>query len=139
MTTEPDGQSKTLLLAYIRRVKALADEIGGLQEDMAEVCREAKGAGFETKRIREVVRWLRRVDRDGRDKVDEAEAIFDLYRTVATGGATKLDAMMDSARDRTLLKIFAPDDQTDRAVSRRRKGVASALALAAASKAARSA
>ena len=83
------------------------------------------------------MRWLRRVDRLGREKVDEAEAIFDLYRTVASGGATKIDAMMDSARDRALLKIFAPDDQTDRAISRRRKSMAAALALAAAAKAAR--
>lgn len=132
-----DGQSKTLLVGYIRRVKQLADEIGDLQDDITDVCRDAKGAGFEAVRIREVVRWLRKVDKHGREKVDEAEAIFDLYRTVVDGGATKLDDVMDSARDRALLKIFAPEDQVDRAVNKRRKGMKAALALAAAAKAAR--
>ena len=99
--------SKTLLLGFIRRGKAIADEIGDLQTDLSEVCKEAKGAGFEPTKIREVIGWLRKIEKHGREKVEEAEAIFDLYRSVADGGAVKLDEMMDSARDRALLAVFS--------------------------------
>lgn len=132
------GQSKTLLLGFIRRGKQVADEIGDLQTDLSEICKEAKAAGFEPTKIREVIGWLRKVDKHGREKVDEAEAIFDLYRTVADGGTVKLDEMMDNARDRALLAIFAPDDQTDKQLNKRRKTMRTAMAMAQAAKAARS-
>lgn len=132
-----EGQSKTLLLGLINRVKALADEIGDLQSDISDVCKEAKGAGFEPTKIREVVAWLRKIDKHGREKVDEAEAIFDLYRTVAAGQPVKLDEIMDSARDRALLAIFAPQDQVDQQLSKRRKAARTALAMAQAAKQAR--
>lgn len=130
--------SKTLLLGFIRSGKAIADEIGDLQTDLSEVCKEAKGAGFEPTKIREVIGWLRKIEKHGREKVDEAEAIFDLYRSVADGGAVKLDEMMDSARDRALLAVFAPDDQTDKQLNKRRKTMRAAMAMAQAAKAARS-
>lgn len=131
-------QSKTLLLGFIRRGKALADEIKDLQADVSDICKEAKAAGFEPTKIREVITWLCKIDKHGRDKVDEAEAIFDLYRSVADGGAVKLDEMMDNARDRALLAIFAPDDQTEKKLNKRRQTMRSALAMAQAAKAARS-
>ena len=132
-----EGQSKTLLVGFINRVKALSDEIGDLQADVTEVCKEAKGAGFDPTKIREVVGWLRKIDKHGRDKVEEAEAIFDLYRSVVQGGTIKLDEMMDSARDRALLAQFAGTDQVDRKLDARRKRMSTALALAAAAKQAR--
>lgn len=135
MSDEP--HSKTLLLAFIRSVKAHADEIGEIQEQISDVVKEAKGAGFDGTKIREVVSWLRKIDKHGRDKVDEAEAIFDLYRTAVDGGATKLDEMMSDARDRALLAIFAPTDQVDKKLNQRRKNMKTALAMAAAAKAAR--
>lgn len=132
-----EGQSKTLLVGFINRVKALADEIGDLQADITDVCKEAKQAGFEPTKIREVVAWLRKIDKHGREKVDEAEAIFDLYRSVVQGGAVKLDEIMTDARDRALLAVFAPEDQVDRKLDARRKRMTTALALAAAAKQAR--
>lgn len=131
------GQSKTLLLGFIRRGKALADEIKDLQTDLSAVIKEAKDAGFEGTRVREVISWLCKIDKHGREKVDEAEAIFDLYRSVADGGAVKLDEMMDNARDRALLAIFAPEDQTEKKLNKRRQTMRSALAMAQAAKAAR--
>lgn len=136
---DDSGQSKTLLLGFIRRGKALSDQIRDLQSDLTEVCKEAKVAGFEPVRIREVIRWLMKVDKHGREKVDEAEAIFDLYRSVADGGAVKLDEMMNDARDRALLAIFAPQDQADAQLSKRRKTMNNALAMAKAAKQARQA
>jgi uncharacterized protein (UPF0335 family) len=138
MTDIPANQSKTLLVGFVNRVKALADEIGELQADMSDVCKEAKGAGFEPVRIREVVRWLRKIDKHGRGAVDEAEAIFDLYRQIVEGKAKGFDAIMDSARDRALLKIFAPDDQVDAKINQRTKKMRDAVAMARAAKAARS-
>lgn len=136
MTEGPD-HSKTLLLAFINRVKRIADEIKDMQADITDVCKEAKDAGFEAKRIREVVRWLQKVDKHGRSAVDESEAIFDLYRSVVDGGSTSLDAMMNDARDRALLKIFAPHDQAGEKLNLRTKKARDAVALAQAAKAAR--
>lgn len=132
-----EGQSKTLLSGFVTRGKAIADEIGTLQEDLSALCKEAKDAGFEPTKIREVIRWLRKIDKHGREKVDEAEAIFDLYRTVVDGGPVTLDEVMDSARDRALLAIFAPDDQVEKKLSKRRQAMKTALAMAAAAKQAR--
>lgn len=133
-----EGQSKTLLLGLIRRGKAIQDEIKDLQADLSGVVKEGKDIGFDGTKIREVISWLCKIDKHGREKVDEAEAIFDLYRSVADGGAVKLDEMMDNARDRALLAIFAPEDQTEKKLNKRRQTMRSALAMAQAAKAARS-
>ena len=132
-----EGHSKTLLVGFINRVKALADEIRDLQADVTDVCKEAKGAGFDPTKIREVTRWLQKIDKHGRQKVDDSEAIFDLYRSTVDGAKIDLDSMMDKARDRALVAMFAGDDQVAKDVHKRRKGVASAAALAQAAKAAR--
>lgn len=136
MNDDP-GHSKTLLVGFIRRVKTIADEIGELQADVSDICKEAKSAGFEPVRIREVVRWLRKIDKHGRDRVDEAEAIFDLYRQTVDGGGASLDDMMNDARDRALLQIFAPTDQVDAKVNQRTRKMRDAVAMARAAKAAR--
>lgn len=132
-----DGHSKLLLVGFIRRVKAHMDEVADINAAMAEECKEAKSRGFDGTKIREVARWLRKIDKHGREKVDEAEAIFDLYRTIEGGGETKFDDMMDSARDRALLAMFAPDDQVEKKLNASRKSMQRALALAAGAKAAR--
>lgn len=105
------GHSKDLLLGYIRSVKGLRDDRRGITEEIAEIKKAARKAGFDGTKIEEVVRWLEKVEKHGRDVMDEAEAIFDLYRTVADGNGKDFDEIMDDARDRALLKIFAPDDQ----------------------------
>lgn len=138
MTEPAEGHSKTLLLGFVNRVKARADEIKDLQADISEVCKEAKDAGFDPTKVREVVRWLQKIDKHGREKVDEAEAIFDLYRQTVEGRAKGFGEMMDSARDRALLAIFAPTDQVDAKVNQRTKKMRDAVAMARAAKAARS-
>ena len=135
MTSEP--HSKTLLAGFVRRGKAIADEIGDLQTDYSEMIKEARDAGFDGTKIREVVAWLRKIDKHGREKVDEAEAIFDLYRTVVDGGASAMGDLMTEARDKALLAIFAPDDQVEKKLNASRKRMTRDLALAAAAKAAR--
>lgn len=139
MSDLPDGQSKTLLVGFVNRVKALADEIADLQTDTAGVIKEAKAAGFDGTKIREVVAWLRKIDKHGRDRMEEAEAIFDLYRQVVEGCAQGFEEMMDDARDRALLKIFAPDDQVAPKLNQRTKSARTAATLARAAKQAREA
>jgi hypothetical protein len=83
-----------------------------------------------------VVRWLRKIDKHGRERVDEAEAIFDLYRQTVDGGGASFDDMMNDARDRALLRSSRPTDQVDAKVNQRTKKMRDAVAMAKAAKAA---
>jgi uncharacterized protein (UPF0335 family) len=67
--------AKDQLKSIIERVERLEEEKAALAADIREVYSEAKGNGFDTKIIRQVVR-LRKLDRADRQ---EQEAILDLY------------------------------------------------------------
>ena len=54
----------------------LEDEKRVLSEDIKEVYAEAKGSGFDTKIMRQVIR-LRRMDKDD---LDEQDALIDVYK-----------------------------------------------------------
>lgn len=124
-----DGHSKDMLLGYIRRVMALRAEVRDLNADKAEVKKEARDQGFDSTKIEEVVRWLEKVEKHGRDVMEESEAIFDLYRSVHDGQGRDFDDLMNDARDRALLKVFAPDDQSKpKGPTKRQKAIADALA-----------
>ncbi|HEY5046613.1 MAG TPA: DUF2312 domain-containing protein [Rhizomicrobium sp.] len=69
------GFAKDQLRSLIERVERLEEERAALGADIREVYSEAKGNGFDTKIMRQVVR-LRRLDRADRQ---EQEAILDLY------------------------------------------------------------
>ena len=134
------GHSKDLLLGHIRAVKALREQVRELNAEKAEIKKTARDQGFDGTKIEEVVRWLEKVDRHGREAMDEAEALFELYRGVVDGqkpdgSAASFDEIMTDARDRALLKLFAPDDQTaPRAPTQRQKSANVALAYAAVSR-----
>ena len=57
------------------RIERLEEEKAALTADIREVYSEAKGVGFDTKVMRQVVR-MRRLDRAERQ---ELEAVLDLY------------------------------------------------------------
>jgi uncharacterized protein (UPF0335 family) len=63
------------LVSFIDRLERLSEEKKALQDDIREVMSEAKGCGFDTKIIREVLK-LRKLDTAERQ---EREAILDLY------------------------------------------------------------
>ena len=63
------------LRLLIERVERLEEEKTALSADIREVYSEAKGQGFDTKIMRQVVR-LRKLDRA---EFQEREAILDLY------------------------------------------------------------
>ena len=65
------------LRSFIERVERLEEEKAALTADMREIYSEAKGQGFDTKIMRQVVR-LRKLDRAD---LQECEAMLDLYLT----------------------------------------------------------
>ncbi|MGH6889477.1 MAG: DUF2312 domain-containing protein [Rhizomicrobium sp.] len=67
--------AKDHLKTLVERIERLEEEKTALSADIREVYSEAKGQGFDTKIIRQVVR-LRKLDRADRQ---EQEAILDLY------------------------------------------------------------
>lgn len=68
--------AKGQLKALVERIEKLEEEKKALVEDIREVYGEAKGAGFDVKALRTVVR-LRMQDSEDRK---EHEALVDLYR-----------------------------------------------------------
>ncbi len=63
------------LRTIIERIERLEEEKAAIMEDVKEVYAEAKGEGYETKILRQVVR-IRKMDRADRQ---EQEALLDLY------------------------------------------------------------
>ena len=91
------------LRSFIERIERLEEEKAALTADIREVYSEAKGEGFDTKVMRQVVR-LRKMDSGDRQ---EQEAILDLYKQ-ALGMAEKLDTdLMDDSLQRLLFGQFA--------------------------------
>ena len=64
------------LRSIVERIERLEEEKATLSEDIKEVYAEAKGSGFDTKIMRQVIR-LRRMDKDD---LDEQETLLDVYR-----------------------------------------------------------
>lgn len=69
--------AKEQLQAFINRIERLEEERAALSADIKEVYAEAKGTGFETKIMRQIVR-LRKLDKAD---FQEQEALLDLYLT----------------------------------------------------------
>ena len=63
------------LKSFVERIERLEEEKRALAEDVKEIYSEAKGAGFDVKTIRQIIR-IRKMDEDDRD---EAEALLDTY------------------------------------------------------------
>ncbi|MEI9997010.1 MAG: DUF2312 domain-containing protein [Rhizomicrobium sp.] len=69
------GFAKEHLRSFIERIERLEEEKKALADDIKEVYSEAKGTGFDTKVMRQVVR-LRKMESADRQ---EQEAMLDLY------------------------------------------------------------
>lgn len=67
--------AKDQLRTIVERVERLEEEKHALSKDIGEVYSEAKGFGFDTKIVRQVVR-LRKMDATERA---ERDALLDLY------------------------------------------------------------
>ena len=64
------------LRSFIERIERLEEEKQTIADDIKDVFAEAKGTGFDTKAIRQIIR-LRKKDAAERQ---EEEAILDLYK-----------------------------------------------------------
>ena len=69
------GFAKDRLRSFVDRIERLEEERAALSADIREVYSEAKGEGFDTKTMRQVVR-LRKLDKAD---FQEREAMLDLY------------------------------------------------------------
>jgi uncharacterized protein (UPF0335 family) len=74
-------EAQSRLKSFIERVERLNEDKDSVNKDLKEVYAEARGEGFDTGAIKQVVK-LRAMDRAKRQ---EAEAILDLYIS-AIGG-----------------------------------------------------
>ena len=70
-----DGFAKEHLRSFVDRIERLNEEREALSADIREVYAEAKGTGFDTRIMRQVVR-MRKLDKAD---FQEQEAILDLY------------------------------------------------------------
>ena len=70
------GVAGERLKSFIERIERLEEEKRALSADIKEVYSEAKGAGFDIKIIRELIK-IRRMDEDD---LDEREALLDTYK-----------------------------------------------------------
>ena len=69
------GFAKEHLRSFIERIERLEEEKNALADDIREVYSEAKGNGFDTKVMRQVIR-LRKMESADRQ---EQETMLDLY------------------------------------------------------------
>lgn len=75
MRPNEKGVAGDRLRTFIERVERLEEDKAAISEDIKEVYGEAKGEGYDTKILRQVIR-LRKMDRAERQ---EAEAILQIY------------------------------------------------------------
>jgi len=73
---EVGGIAAERLKSFIERIERLEEEKAALAGDIREVFAEAKGAGFDTKIMRQVLK-LRKMEHDDRQ---EQEHLLDLYK-----------------------------------------------------------
>jgi len=70
------GVATGRLRSFVERIERLEEEKQALTSDIREVYSEAKGAGFDVKVLRHVVR-LRKMDANDRSQM---EAVLDVYK-----------------------------------------------------------
>lgn len=73
--TEQTNVAGERIKSFIERIERLSEEKQAIVDDIKDVYAEAKGTGFDTKAIREIVK-LRKIDREKRQ---EQEEILNMY------------------------------------------------------------
>lgn len=97
------GVAVDQLKSIISRVERLEEEKAGIAADIRDVFAEAKGNGFDTKAIRQIIK-LRKMDASDRE---EQEAALDTYRR-ALGMLPLLD-YIEEDKDAEFLRQQDPD------------------------------
>ena len=73
--TDVTGDATDRLRAFVERIERLEQEKADLLVDIREVYAEAKGAGFDTKVLRQIVR-LRKMDETDRTEMEEILSVY---------------------------------------------------------------
>lgn len=71
-----DGVASERLKSFVERIERLEEEKQALAGDVREVYSEAKGAGFDIKVLRAIIR-LRKMDQSDRTEMEE---LIDVYK-----------------------------------------------------------
>lgn len=74
-TVSPDSVAQDQLRAFVERIERMEEEKKAISDDIKEIYAEAKGNGFDTKVLRQIVR-IRKQDHAERM---EQEALLELY------------------------------------------------------------
>lgn len=67
------------LKSYIERIESLQEEIDALQADQKELFASAKDSGFDTTAMRAVIKFRRKIRKEGRSVVEDSIAMIDHY------------------------------------------------------------
>lgn len=102
------GFAKQHLRSFIERIERLEEEKAAISSDIKELFAEAKGTGFDTKVMREVIR-IRKMDRAA---WEEKQAILELYLE-----AMRADPEIAEAAREALKPDFIKFDNAPLAVS----------------------
>lgn len=111
--------SNSRLKSFIDRVLRLKEEEDTIKADIREVYAEMKGEGFDKTVAGQLVAHLRKVEKKGRDEVDNANAIFDLYLSEYENGTGlakhthEEKSPNNSYADAKLIETVAAGMQTD--------------------------
>ena len=73
---EVGGVSTDRLRSFVDRIERLEEEKMALAADIREVYSEAKGAGFDVRVMRQLIR-LRKLDKDDRTQMEEILSIYE--------------------------------------------------------------
>lgn len=65
------------LTSFIERIERLEEEKAGIASDIKDVYAEAKGEGYDTKAMRQIIK-LRKMDKQERAEMEE---MVELYKT----------------------------------------------------------
>lgn len=76
-STDVGGIAADRLRSFIERIERLEEEKKGIQDDIKDIYAEAKGTGFDTKVMRQIIR-IRKMESNDRQ---EMEALLDLYKS----------------------------------------------------------
>ena len=73
---EVRGVSTDRLKSFVDRIERLEEEKMALAADIREVYSEAKGAGFDVRVMRQLIR-LRKLDKDDRTQMEEILSVYE--------------------------------------------------------------
>jgi uncharacterized protein (UPF0335 family) len=90
-TVSTDSVAQDQLRAFIERIERMEEEKRGIADDIKEIYAEAKGNGFDTKVLRQIVR-IRKQDHAERM---EQEALLELYMAALGMAAAPRDSDED--------------------------------------------